>query len=125
MVPNLNNPSEIAVSASASCAIDSGSVVCWGTQTAITNNIPSVTNPRNLSASLSGMCVIDDWGFKCWGVNDFGQMEVKGGDFIDVTSATYHTCVILANGQINCWGTDTQNYGLFNIPQIARYQKAK
>ena len=145
------------------CAIlDNGDVKCWGynwngqlgTGSATTSNVN--VPPTNaidlgtgrtavaLSAGYDHTCAILDNGvLKCWGVDSYGVMA-NGGHWgstgsthehapatIDLgtgrtavaVSAGYgHTCVILDNGDLKCWGQGDagQNLSLIHISEPTR-----
>ena len=42
----------------------------------------------------------------CWGENDFGQCDVPGGAFVEVSGANQHACGLRPDGRIECWGSD-------------------
>lgn len=58
-------------------------------------------------------------GVKCWGDNYYGQIGVGstsskiltptdvslGGTAVDISAGRYHTCAVLSNGTIKCWGS--------------------
>jgi alpha-tubulin suppressor-like RCC1 family protein len=119
--------------------LDNGSVKCWGDNskgqlgdgTLSQRTTPTlVTNLGGNAISLSlgdrSTCALLDSGIvKCWGRNDMGQLG--DGTTTDKTSPTqvasfgasrsavaissgiYHTCAILDNKSISCWGYN--NYG--------------
>ena len=124
-----------------SCAIlDNGDLKCWGRDnsgqlgdggTNTDTNTPSSTaidlgTGRTAVAVSSGQfhtCVILDNGdLKCWGLDQYGQLG-DGGTNTDtnapsstaidlgtgrtavaVSAGTYHTCAILDNSDLKCWG---------------------
>ncbi|MDP9463854.1 MAG: fibronectin type III domain-containing protein, partial [Actinomycetota bacterium] len=84
--------------------------------------------------------LLDDGTVKCWGLNGDGQLgqsdnDNRGdgsdemGDFlhptdlgsgrtaIAITAAAYHTCVLLDDGTIRCWGAN--NFGQLGYPGSA------
>ena len=126
------------------CAIlDSGDLKCWGYDSKgqlgdggslnYNTNAPSSTaidlgTGRTAVAVSSGdehTCVILDNGdLKCWGRDGYGQLG-DGGTNADtnapsstaidlgtgrtavaVSAGQYHTCAILDNGDVKCWGRD-------------------
>ena len=137
-----NGRSAVAISAGYwhTCAIlDDGSVSCWGnggagrlgdgtqgdrttpTQTA------SLGTGRTAVAIVAGIfhtCVIlDDGTVSCWGDNDYNQIgDGTNSDrltptqtaslgtnntAVAISAGEQHTCVILNNGTVSCWGTNT------------------
>jgi hypothetical protein len=122
------------------CAIlDNGTVKCWGNNgegqlgngTSTSTNTPG--NPINLgtgrtataiAAGLGHTCAILDNGtVTCWGDNSYGQLG--NGTITDtntptnpinlgtgrtataITTGDYHTCAILDNGTVTCWGENS------------------
>jgi alpha-tubulin suppressor-like RCC1 family protein len=83
-----------------------------------------------ITAGQSHTCaLLDSAAIKCWGANDFGQLglgdgETRGDDPADmgdalptvdlgsgrsaraVTAGAYHTCALLDDGQVKCWGAN-------------------
>ena len=127
------------------CAIlDNGRVRCWGLNwrgelgVGNTNNIgvyetPASVAPVNLgrkavaiTAGGSHTCAILDNGqVRCWGLNNFGQLGYgntrdigdneapasvapvklgKGRKAVAITGAYRHTCALLDNRSVRCWG---------------------
>ena len=119
------------------CAIlDNGAVSCWGyggTGTigngAFSNQLsPTLTNSlgsgRTAIAISSGgyhTCVIlDNGAVSCWGANSEGQLGDggttsqstpaltsslgSGRTAVAISSGGWHTCAILDNGTVSCWG---------------------
>jgi alpha-tubulin suppressor-like RCC1 family protein len=77
-------------------------------------------------ACAIGRTVADGVGVYCWGLNDFGQLGPNGPTAAPLTTATpvlvpglgtavaviagqSHSCAMLANGVIRCWGAN--NFG--------------
>ncbi|PXY71802.1 MAG: hypothetical protein CXX80_11975 [Methanobacteriota archaeon] len=76
---------------------------------------------KTISSGQSHTCVILDNGSNsCWGWNNYGQLG-DGGNFdnttpiltsshgpgrtaVAITTGGYHTCAILDNGSVSCWG---------------------
>ena len=69
---------------------------------------------------LSHLCVLDDGSLKCWGYNNHGQLGIGtntnqntpqqvslgiGRTAVSVSAGTYHTCAVLDDGSLKCWGT--------------------
>ena len=82
--------------------------------------------------------LLDNGDLKCWGRDDFGQVG-DGGSNTDQTSpraidlgtgrtavavsaGDYHTCAILDNGDLKCWGSD--NYGMLGDGGINAHTNA-
>jgi len=126
------------------CAIlDNGSVSCWGagyygalgggsggfdadnkyTPTP-TSSLGNSTNSRTAVAISSGnthtCAILDNGSVSCWGSGDSGQTgngatsqqnsPTLAGDLgpnrtaVALSSGNYHTCAILDNGSVSCWG---------------------
>ncbi len=115
------------------CALlKNGGVKCWGDNeygqlgdnTTTTHIEPvSVSNlnaaVKQISSGASHNCVLlENGGVKCWGRNDVGQIgdgstihqplpvDVSGlKEGVEMISAGYyHTCALLKNGSVRCWG---------------------
>ena len=128
---------KITTGGSHTCAIpNNGSVSCWGNNangqlgdgTYTNRNTPTVTNSLGInrtaieiSAGHSHTCVILDNGLvSCWGDNSYGQLgdgtnSTKntptltsslglGRAAVSITAGKFHTCAVLDNGSISCWG---------------------
>lgn len=115
----------------------SGNVLCWGANDAgqigngstSTVGIPTPTlvaglanNPIQLALAGSHSCALMSGGnIKCWGGNSYGQLGNGSGapSYTPVTvsningTATFlsanesHSCAVLTNGKIKCWGSNT------------------
>jgi alpha-tubulin suppressor-like RCC1 family protein len=136
----------ITVGDSHTCAIlDNGSVSCWGYngygQLGIGNwndqNTPNQTASLGdgrtavaISAGLYHTCaILDDGSVSCWGGNDYGQLgdgtttdrntptqtSSLGTDrtAIAISAGERHTCAILDDESVSCWGTN--NVGQLGI----------
>ncbi|MDG1549831.1 MAG: hypothetical protein P8Q94_07270, partial [Candidatus Poseidoniaceae archaeon] len=119
------------------CAIlDNGEVSCWGMNnygqlgdgTTINRNIPTQiqvslgSKAVAISAGVRHTCAILDNGeVYCWGDNQYGQLGDGNEGFdsaspiptltlgtnrdaIAISAGRDHTCVILDNGDVSCWG---------------------
>ncbi|MEC7280331.1 MAG: hypothetical protein VXV98_09910, partial [Candidatus Thermoplasmatota archaeon] len=84
-----------------------------------------------VSAGNSHVCaILDNGDLKCWGYDEYGQLgdgDVSASDWIKkvtapsstpvdlgagrtavaVSAGNSHTCAILDNGDLKCWGSDT------------------
>jgi len=131
--------SEVTIAAGErhTCAImDNGSVSCWGGNwdgqlgdgTTTDRNTPTQTSSLGegrtavaISAGEYHTCVIlDDGSVSCWGNNGDGrlgdgtttnrltptQTSSLGTDrtAVAITAGYYHTCAILDDGSVSCWG---------------------
>jgi len=134
-----NGTTAVAISSGPShtCAVlDSGSVSCWGGNgygqlgdgTRNERNTPAPTlslgDERTAVAVSTGMdhtCVIlDNGSVSCWGRNNDGQLGDGGtnierwtpaptlslgsGMAVAISSGSSHTCVLIDNGSVSCWG---------------------
>ncbi|MDC3317383.1 hypothetical protein OAV29_03990, partial [Candidatus Poseidoniaceae archaeon] len=119
------------------CAIlDNGQVVCWGEGSSgqlgyggtATNNTPTLTSSLgsnrtavSISSGYSHTCaILDDGSVACWGDGAYGQLGTgntqqqtspvivntfgNGRVPISISSGYRHTCVVLDNGAVSCWG---------------------
>jgi len=119
------------------CAIlDDGSVSCWGNNergqlgdgTETNRNTPTQTSSLGtdrtavaITAGDSHTCaILDDGSVSCWGNNGQGQLgdgtttnrntptqtSSLGTDrtAVAITGGDYHTCAILDDGSVSCWG---------------------
>ena len=119
------------------CAIlDDGSVSCWGYNsygqlgdgTTTNRNTPTQTSSLGtdrtavaITAGLYHTCaILDDGSVSCWGYNGNGrlgdgtntdrstptQTSSLGTDrtAVAITAGLYHTCAILDDGSVSCWG---------------------
>jgi len=107
------------------------------------DNLPAVELGRNASAMYLGTCcgmhtcaIMNKGKVKCWGENDQGQLGLgdknprgyRGGQmgdalpFVDlgkgrtaksVATGAEHTCALLDNGQVKCWGHN--NHGQLGL----------
>lgn len=115
----------ISAGFSNSCALlTTGGVKCWGGGgifypidiTGLSSGVTSITSGE------SHHCVIMTGGIvKCWGNNLYGQLGngtntyssipvfVVGlsTDVKSIIAGRYHTCAILNDGSVNCWGSNT------------------
>ena len=134
----------VAVSVSThSCAIlDNGDLKCWGSDsygqlgdggTNTNTNAPSSTaidlgtgrTAVAVSAGLEHTCaILDNGDLKCWGSDYYGQLGDGGTNTntnapsstaidlgtgrtaVAVSAGFHHTCAILDNGDVKCWGRD-------------------
>ncbi len=128
-----------------SCALLSdGQVKCWGRNiegqlgdgsyadsknTAVfVSGIPAVTGGPTaigISTGAGHSCaVLSDGQIKCWGLNDYGQLgdgtgnnmkrtavlvsgipaTTGGPTAISISTGAQHSCAVLSDGQVKCWG---------------------
>ncbi len=136
-VPGINNGVFLAASGQHACVVlDSGGVACWGNNTAgelgdASTNLaasPVMVSGlggyvQKLGLGFSHSCaILSDKTLQCWGLNANGQVgsgvaanhfttpqSVTGiTNVIKVVGGGAHTCALLGDGSIKCWG-----YGFF------------
>ena len=125
-----------------SCAIlDNGDLKCWGQDNngqlgnggsnSNLNAPPSTTinlygDPVAVSAGMYHTCaLLDNGGVKCWGDDQYGQLGDgatladrssppysainlgTGRTAVAISAGGYHTCALLDNGDVKCWGRDS------------------
>ncbi len=107
-----SNPDSLSVS----CAVDSGTVKCWGSGVIATELTPSITDATIVSGTTSRGCAILTTGaIKCWGTypgdsttNSATPVLVSGiNNTIDLSVGISATCAVLVDNRIKCWGTNT------------------
>jgi uncharacterized protein YjbI with pentapeptide repeats len=108
------------------CGISDGSVSCWNTMGLLDYNLELNSGRYAVDLSTNGEhnCIIlDDGSVSCWGNNSNGQLGDgtttnrdspttvtslgDGRTAIDIAAGNYHTCVILDNGSVSCWGDNS------------------
>ena len=122
------------------CAVlKNGEVKCWGATSFNYGNTPvavlELTGAVAIAAGDGHTCaVLNTGGAKCWGVDSNGQLGDGGSntnqntpvDVLDLTgtvaiaSGNYHTCALLSNGRVKCWGRNNGGQlgdGTFNANQ--------
>ena len=108
--------------------LDNGSINCWGDnsfgQTA--GGVPQLgANRRAVILSVGlwehNCAILDDKSVKCWGANTNGRKDdtysastkivavdlVANQEVIDIGAGNKHTCAILDDGSVKCWGDNT------------------
>ena len=120
------------------CAIlDDGSVSCWGWNsagqlgdgTSTDRDTPTQTSSLGtdrtaiaIAAGYRHTCaILDDGSVSCWGNNNHGQLGIvkanthrdtptkissigEGRTAVAISAGLAHTCVILDDGSVSCWG---------------------
>jgi RHS repeat-associated protein len=126
-----------------------GAVKCWGYNefgqlgngmTAVTQNVPvdvvGLTTPVSVvEAGFTHTCVITDTGgVKCWGHNANGQLgdgttnaSLSPVDVVGLSSSAIalalgngHTCALLSDGEVKCWGDNPFGGGIGDGTGLAR-----
>ncbi len=135
------------------CAIlDDGSLKCWGYNLygqlgiGTSGSTTSQTTPQSVdlgvgrtavSVSLGSYhtcAILDDGSLKCWGHNNNGQLGIGstttqttpqsvdlgvGRTAVSLSLGSYHTCAILDDGSLKCWGYNS--YGQLGIGTSGSY----
>ncbi|MDA8568476.1 hypothetical protein N9L15_04235, partial [Euryarchaeota archaeon] len=124
-----------------SCAIlDDDSVSCWGSNsngqlgdgTTTNRNIPTQIssfgigiNALAISSGTFHTCaILDNGSVNCWGYNNLGQLGDgtttdrniptqtsnfgTGRTAVVISTGRFHTCAILDNGSVSCWGKNAE-----------------
>jgi alpha-tubulin suppressor-like RCC1 family protein len=124
-----------------SCAIlDDDSVSCWGSNsngqlgdgTTTNRNIPTQIssfgigiNALAISSGTFHTCaILDNGSVTCWGYNNLGQLGDgtttdrniptqtsnfgTGRTAVVISTGRFHTCAILDNGSVSCWGKNAE-----------------
>lgn len=118
-----------------SCAVtDAGIVKCWGanglgqlgngseTNSSVPVTIANFPDIRLVQAGRWHTCALNVAGYtSCWGSNTYGQLGDNSGAFTSaipvsatvqtdaaeaISLGSYNTCVIAADGNVQCWGWD-------------------
>ena len=132
MVPGLSDIAELSAGLFFTCARTNGGVAyCWGRNDVGQLGDGTMTQ-RNSPTAVSGLsavsaigagdthaCAVVPGGFiHCWGDNSSGQLgdgtttrrltpvsvSGLGGSATDVTGGSAHTCAMMGNQTIECWG---------------------
>jgi alpha-tubulin suppressor-like RCC1 family protein len=126
------NVTSVAAGLSHTCAIVGGVVKCWGWNnyyqlgdgTNVDRSVPvSVSGlgsgtPTEVATGAYHSCAVLGGAVKCWGQNNYGQLGdgttqlrttpvgVSGlaSGVMAISSGANHTCALLTDGAIRCWG---------------------
>jgi len=120
----------IAVGSYHACAIEGGTVKCWGNNaegqlgnnSSISTTVPAsvfgISNATQIATGYMHSCaILTDKTVKCWGLNAEGQLgngtttsSLTPVSVVGITNAAqisagdYNTCVTLDTGAVQCWG---------------------
>jgi len=116
--------------------LDDASLKCWGNNGAGQLGIPGIATSNSPQSVFLGVnrtaiaialgtthtcAILDDNSLKCWGANGFGQLGIgnttsqsspqlvnMGSELksVAITAASRHTCAILEDGSLKCWGAN-------------------
>jgi len=131
LVDQLENVVEISARRGHTCAlINNGTLKCWGSDAygSLGNGnsgsfaeVAGINNAVSVSAGCSyGCALLDDGAIKCWGgnqttgklgdgtmTNSSTPVNVVGiNNATMIATGTWHTCALLSDGKIKCWGTN-------------------
>jgi alpha-tubulin suppressor-like RCC1 family protein len=136
-----------------SCAVlDNGSVSCWGVnlygqlgdatmgtgdpKPSLTGSFGAGRTAVSVTTGIDHSCaLLDNGSVSCWGQNEYGQLGTgdrvamssptliapfdSGRTAVDVSAGRSHTCALLDNGQVSCWGQGSLGHGSIgssNVP---------
>ncbi|NBO54935.1 MAG: hypothetical protein EBU84_10170, partial [Actinobacteria bacterium] len=136
-----SNVSEVVTGVGVSCALESGSVYCWGygdDGSLGDGNWSSSATPirvvptngflnedvTNIDLNNEHVCAIERGSVYCWGYNSYGQLGVGSTDYegspvlvnavdgvfnntnvTDIATGDEHTCAV-ESGSVFCWGSN-------------------
>lgn len=128
VTPIASGATDLAAALDYTCAVVSGTVKCWGTRSpvGISSTTPvtvaGIGSATQVAAGNFHACAVTSaGGVKCWGWNDSGQLgdntttnsttpvDVVGlssGVSMVAASGWKHTCALLTNGSVKCWGSN-------------------
>jgi alpha-tubulin suppressor-like RCC1 family protein len=136
-VPGLSDVTDISSNLSNTCALLGDKTArCWGSnsyrQIASAGDVAPSPTPvgsvgvTRVSASGSHLCLLSDDGeIRCRGANFFGQLgnnstqdsvsfvspQGFSSTLTDVQTASTHSCALLSNGEVSCWGAGEYRNG--------------
>ena len=130
---SLNSPVAVGAGYQHSCSLlSNGTVQCWGRNVegqlgngTMTTNSPTPTPVSELGGATAialgwdhTCALLSNRSVECWGANNYGQLgngtsdsgssvpvAVSGlSDAVAVAAGSSHTCALLSDGSIACWG---------------------
>jgi len=129
-VIDVSGATALASGSAFECALSSAGVQCWGydaddelgspmpaTGTPVT--VQGITSLGGLGAGFYQACAAPSGGgLDCWGANKYGELgngvsglpgipgpvQGLGGAVKAVLGGAWHTCALLADGGVDCWG---------------------
>jgi alpha-tubulin suppressor-like RCC1 family protein len=137
VIPTIRNAISVDGGHTNTCVLfDDGGIMCWGKDHVGQNGdggssstthspgsnvaLPEGRSAIDLSVGAYHSCaVLDDFSITCWGWNAYGQIGDNtttdaispvlvqlpaGAKATDVDAGDHHTCAVLENGSVNCWG---------------------
>ena len=133
---NISDVTAIATGGAHTCAVvDAGAVECWGfnndgqlgngntSNSAVPVPVTGLTGAVSVATGDVHSCaLLGDGSVKCWGSNIYGQLgdgtktnrstpvTVNGittAIAIGISGAVGHTCALLANHTVRCWGSNS------------------
>lgn len=144
---------DLSLGGSHSCAVlDNGSVSCWGVnlygqlgdatmgtgdpKPSLTGSFGAGRTAVSVTTGVDHSCaLLDNGSVSCWGQNEYGQLGTgdrvtmssptliapfdSGRTAVDVSAGRSHTCALLDNGQVSCWGQGSLGHGSLgssNVP---------
>ena len=118
--PTLINANTAAIAAGGGVGVallKTGTVVQWGTGTAVPGGLANVTHVA--AGAAHRLACKSDGTVTAWGDNTFGQSTVPGGlnAATNVAAGEKHSLALLADGTLQAWGDNT--FGQTTIPGTA------
>jgi alpha-tubulin suppressor-like RCC1 family protein len=123
-VTGISNAIAIAIGSQYRCALlSTGSIRCWGNDGA-RGQVPVDVSDISTAVAVAagdehGCALLRDGSVQCWGDNGLGQFGIGTVSYAPITapsavsgistaiavSASYnHTCAVLRDGSVQCWG---------------------
>ncbi|MGZ6479213.1 MAG: RCC1 domain-containing protein [Bdellovibrionales bacterium] len=134
LITGITNAASVTAGAYHSCAVTStGQLKCWGYggdgvlgggASATCQTTPVLINiepVKKVAIGFKHICALTvAGGVQCWGDNSQGQLGVNGlaststpvqvtglsSAVIDISLGGYHSCALLKDGSVRCWGID-------------------